>query len=85
VARLVENLGRQPALSSTALQSNSDGWLSMAVAEAARGETWPVSWLVKLQVYGNGTMDPWPLHRDHWLNQLKSTHLIGSGGSPTDQ
>jgi hypothetical protein len=46
VARLVENLGRQPALSSTALQSNSDGWLSMAVAEAARGETWPVSWLV---------------------------------------
>ena len=56
--------GRWPALGSIAIASNGDGWLLMAVVEVARGETWPVSWLVKLQVYDNGPMDPWPLHRD---------------------
>jgi hypothetical protein len=40
----------------------------MAVVEVARGETWPVSRLVKLQVYDNGPMDPWHLYRDYWLN-----------------
>ena len=49
---------RRPTLHSTALASNGDGWLPMAVIEAAHGETWPVSGLVKLQVYDNGTMDP---------------------------
>ena len=38
-------LGGQ-AFHSTALRSNSDGWLPMMVVEAARGETWPVSRLV---------------------------------------
>jgi hypothetical protein len=72
VARSVEDLGHraaevghQPALHSTALRSNGDGWLPMAVVEAALGETWSVSLLVKLQFYDNGPMDPWPLHRDH--------------------
>jgi hypothetical protein len=57
----------------------------MAIIEATHGETWLVSWLVKLQVYDNRPMEPWPLHRDHWLNQLKSMHPIGSRGAPTDR
>jgi hypothetical protein len=36
----------------------------MAVVQAGRGATWHVSWLVRLQAYDNGPMDPWPLPRD---------------------
>ena len=56
--------GCRSALHSTTLASNDDGWLPMVVVEVAHGETWPVSQLVKLQVYDNGPMDPWPLHHD---------------------
>ena len=52
----------------TAIASNGDGWLPIVVVEAAHGVTWLVSRLVKLQIYDNGPMDPWPLHHDHWLN-----------------
>jgi hypothetical protein len=67
--------GRRPALHSTTLASNDDGWLPMAVVEVAHGETWSISRLVKLQVYDNGPMDPWPLHRDHWLNWLRISDM----------
>jgi hypothetical protein len=39
----------------------------MVVVDVARGETWPVSGLVRLQAYDNGPMDPWRLHHDPWL------------------
>jgi hypothetical protein len=39
----------------------------------------------KIQVYDSRPMDPWPLHHDHWLNQLKSMHPIGSRGAPIDR
>jgi len=57
--------GLRPALNSTALASNNDGWFPMAVVEVALYETWLVCRLVKLQVYDNGPMVPWPLHHDH--------------------
>ena len=83
--RLAVAKGRRSALGCTAFASKGAGCSSKAVVKTTRGETWPVSRLVKLQVYDNGPIDPWPLHHDHCLNRLKSTHPIGSRGAPTDR